>query len=226
MKIVKKLIIASVVVIVITIAVSLAYMKYEEHQEQADQSIALQCVMPDLELGKKYGLESVNMYYSFLIQSPPRTRSTKDYYQRAYQLITDIDYEITEDDVEIDAFYSWSGAYGTMRTNKYIHLFDYVSAEKSIYQVAAEKYYYKKAQDKLAIHEELIDEVAAGRHDYDKSFIPSFSFDRETLELTDWNTAKSLNSSSIYSCEEIDPAILWKRVRDTESKVYSGDKKI
>ena len=217
MRIAKKVIIASVVFIVITIAVSFAYMKYEEHQNISDQSIALECLNSRDDIAKKYDLDEIYETAFFLIESSPESRSTENYYRIGYQLITDLDYDITEDNIDIDDYHFWSDPYAIMRTNKYIHLFNWVSAEK---------YYYKKAQDKLQIHEELIDEVAEGRQEYDPAFIPLYSFNRETLEVTKWNTAKSLSSSDKFSCKEIEPSILHNRVKKTQDKATSGEKKI
>lgn len=215
--ILKKVIIGIVIFSVLMLLGAYLYMKYDEHREKADQSIAFDCKTPEDEIAEKYNLDELHSYKYFLIESSPKSRSTKDYYSRAFEQEIDNDYELIEDDVKIDSYYYWSDAYGILRTNKYIHLFEWLSSNR---------YFYEIAQDKLEIHQELIDEIAAGNHDYKKDLIPSFSFNRETLELTDWNTAKSLNSSPVYSCEEIDSRILFKRVKETEIKAKGGDKKL
>ena len=218
--ILKKVIIGIVIFSVLMLLGAYLYMKFEEHREKADESIALDCKHTNEKLNeamKKYGIDELHVYKYFLIESSPKSRSTKDYYSKAFEQIIDNDAQITEDDVKIDSYYYWSDAYGILRTNKYIHLFEWV---------ASNRYFYEIAQEKLEIHEELIDEIAAGNHDYKKDLIPSFSFNRETLELTDWRTATSLDSSLVYSCKEIDSRILFKRVKETEIKAKGGDKKL
>ena len=88
------------------------------------------------------------------------------------------------------------------------------------------KPYYRAAQDELEIHQELIDEVVAGTHKWSNSYIPTWSINRETLELTKWRTAGDLSKSVAYSCEKIDPLILHNRVKTSEEKAKGGEKKI
>lgn len=219
MKIAKKVIIALAVIVLLVIAITFISIKYEENQKKSDQALALDCAKAydgDLE---KYDIDwDIFQHHYFLIESSPESRSTEDYYKRAFQLISDVDYEIIDEKIaNVEGFDFWSDSYGISRTNKYIHLFDWLETDRNV---------YKLAQDKLEIHEELIDEIVAGRHEYRRSFIPTFSINRETLKLTKWNTVKSLSASMDYVCKEIDPSILHNRVKASEEKAKGGLKKI
>lgn len=216
MKIAKKLIIALAVIILLVIVATFISIKYEEHRNKSDQALAVECKR-DVNM-EQYGIEEFYDRKYFLVESSPKSRSTEDYYNRAFQLKTDIDnLEISESGVfeSVDAFDYWSDAYDTLRTNKYIHLF-----------LTMKKPYYRAAQDELEIHQELIDEVVAGTHKWSESYVPTWSINRETLELTKWKTAGDLSKSVAYSCEKIDPLILHNRVKASEEKAKGGVKKI
>jgi len=212
MKIAKKLIIALAVIILLVIVATFISIKYEEHRNKSDQALAVECKRDaSIELG-------IDEFYEvrfFLIESSPKSRSTEDYYNRAFQLRTDVDNSEIADSGIKGTFHYWSDAYDTLRTNKYIHLF-----------LTMKKPYYRAAQDELEIHQELIDEVVAGTHKWSNSYIPTWSINRETLELTKWRTAGDLSKSVAYSCETIDPLILHNRVKASEEKAKGGEKKL
>lgn len=212
MKIAKKVIIALAVIILLVIAITFITNKYEENQNKSDQALAVECKRDaSIELG-------IDEFYEvrfFLIESSPKSRSTEDYYNRAFQLRTDVDNSEIADSGIKGTFHYWSDAYDTLRTNKYIHLF-----------LTYKKPYYRAAQDELEIYQELIDEVVAGTHKWTHSYVPTWSINRETLELTKWKTAGDLSKSVAYSCEKIDPLILHNRVKASEEKAKGGVKKI
>ena len=212
-KFVKKLGKGFAVVVVLIVVVTFISIQYQEYRDISNMETALECDKTGGELMADLTSEDSFNHHYFILFSSPDSRSTEDYYKAAVKMISDTNL----DPENLKTFHEFSDIYVVTRTNKYIHLFD---------QKSLTKYEFKEKQKKLSIQKEYVDELVLGNIFNDIKGLPSYSFNRETLENTFWWDARKPKDALKYPCRTIDPSIVFEMVRQSEAAATSGVKKI